>query len=342
MVFFRADSNTKIASGHIMRCLSIADELRSRGNKVTFISADNNSESMVSSAGFPLIVLNSKWDNLKSEIPAMQKLLSDYPNSLLIIDTYQATKNYIRDLVSFAKICYLGSKKELFGDISLLVNYSTDINYSFYHQAYDASKTRLLLGPKYAPLRKEFQNIYHPLSMRMEHVLITTGNTDPENIIGKLLTGLKSLPFFEALKVDVVVGRMFVHAAELLHSFEDISNIVLHQNVNNMSELMIKSDVAISANGTTVYELAAANVPAITFAMVPEQIGSAEALANLGAVNYCGETYADKDDVLRKILMALSRYYSFPEERIALADKAHSIINGDGCKYIADEVMNMV
>lgn len=335
MIFFRVDSNKIVASGHVMRCLSIADECRACGIDCKFLIADKNPIQMIEQAGFLYEVLNSKWNNLEQEIHKVKDILKKTENSMLVIDTYYVTAHYIESLLPVAKVCYLGSKKENLGALSLLINYSTDIDYTFYSQTYD-SKTKLLLGPSYAPLRKEFYQVDHILTTEMKHILLTTGNTDPQNMIGMVLEELRSLSFFDELIIDVVVGNMFQNSDILFNDFNE-ENIRFHQNVVSMSDLMKNSDLAISANGTTVYELVASHVPAITFAMVCEQEASAEALDKLGAVTYCGPSYVNREICIRKIVDKIKQYYIYPDIRILKEKRASQIIGGNGCRKIVEE-----
>ena len=95
MVFFRADSNNTIASGHIMRCMSIAKEFIKRGIQVQFIIADNNSVKMLSEAGMNYIVLDSDWKDLMSEVDRVRDILLQYDNPVMIVDTYSIEKEYV-------------------------------------------------------------------------------------------------------------------------------------------------------------------------------------------------------------------------------------------------------
>ena len=104
---------------------------------------------------------------------------------------------------------------------------------------------------------------------------------------------------------------------------------------------MKNCDLAISANGTTVYELSAIGLPTITFAMVAEQIRSAEALSKLGVVYYCGRSYADQENCLKAISNRVSYYLEHNDEMIKLAQKAHDLIDGNGCKKIVDRILNL-
>lgn len=340
MIFFRADSNKQVASGHIMRCLSIAQAFRDVGEDVKFLVADENPVPMLERVGVPYTILHSTWNNLLEEIYLIKELLQSNQNPLLFIDTYQVTRQYVESLLPYARICYLGSKPDYLGPIRALINYSTDIDYNFYYNNYKDT-TKLLLGASYAPLRKEFLEVKHEQSKDGKcRVLLTTGNTDARNCVGKILSILTQANA-SSLEVHVVVGAMFDAKEQLHQLYDGNSMVVLHEDVKSMSGLMAISDLAISANGTTVYELAAAQVPVISFAMVGEQVQSAIKLSELGVVKYCGEIYSNTEDVVNKIVSTVLRLANDSKERQSLRQKAYSVIDGRGCQRIVEELKNI-
>lgn len=318
-----------------MRCLSIAQAFIDACEDVEFLVADDNPVTMLERAGVKYTILHSTWSNLMEEVKVVKDKLLTQQDSLLIIDTYKVSKQYVEALLPYAKICYLGSKPEYLGPIKVLINYSTDIDYEFYNQNYTKT-TKLLLGPEYAPLRKDFQEVKHIQNEDGKcRVLLTTGNTDAHNCVGKILKSLKGFNC-KSLEINVVVGAMF-DAKESLHQIYDgDSMVILHENVKSMSAFMANCDLAISANGTTVYELAAAKVPTISFAMVEEQEKSARKLSELGVVDYCGEIYNDEIGVVGNIVKTTLRLATDSEERQRLSRKANSIIDGRGCERIVE------
>ena len=340
MIFFRADSNKQIASGHIMRCLSIAQAFLDAGEDVEFLVADENPIPMLERVGVKYTILHTTWNNLMEEIVIVKGILQKEKNPLLFIDTYQVTRQYTEALLPYACICYLGSKQEYLGPIQVLINYSTDIDYSFYNNNYPDS-TKLLLGASYAPLRKEFLEVKHEPSKNGKcRVLLTTGNTDARNCVGKILSKFRQAKA-SSLEIHVVVGGMFDTKALLHQLYDGDPMVVLHENVKSMSDLMAISDLAISANGTTVYELAAAQVPVVSFSMVEEQIKSARKLSELGVVEYCGEIYNDTEKVVSTIVNVVLKLAGSDEDRFRLNQKAHSVIDGRGCKRIVEELKNI-
>lgn len=333
-VFFRADSNPTIASGHIMRCLSIANQFQKAGVSVCFITADNLSDGMLD--GWDHISLNSKWDNLATELSQMKELLSRYEEKpLLFIDTYSITSDYTEALSQYATVIYLGSKRGYLGHLDYQINYCAKTEPEYYDSLYGC-KTKLLLGLKYTPLREEFQNIQDHTKDRVQRVLITTGNTDAFGYVPMILNAIIQEEFSIGIIYDVVVGRMFFHQEELESLAVRYSNIVLHRNVTRMSDLMKDSDLAITAAGNTILELAAAKVPQITFSMVEEQVRSAKEFEELGMIDYAGEMYMEPSIVIKNICDSIRKYSSSKEERKALSQIAASYVDGRGCERIVN------
>ncbi len=340
MVIIRVDSNTKIASGHVMRCIAVAQALEEAGEEVFFLTADTCSDAMLEEAGFSHKNLNSNWEDFSLEIDQVSEILKLYNMPVYLIDSYSITKEYIDSLSKYSKIVYLGSKAINSEKLSMLINYSTDIDYDFYENSF-SKDTKMLLGPQYAPLRKEFQNIPQKSTEEVKRILITTGNTDKQNIVEKILLSLIDHDILEEKTIDVVIGRMFESKNFLYEKFKDIKNINLHENVTDMYSLMKTADLAISANGTTVYELAAASVPTITFAMVEEQLGSACKLSELGATLYCGESYTDLQVTVERIAEAASFMCEHKIERNNYCSRAKKIMGGNGSLIIAQELINL-
>ena len=341
MVFFRADSNSIIAGGHITRCLAISKALVNIGEEVHCLVADENPASMLKEACTEYTVLNSDWQDLMSDAAKVKEILLKENNPILLIDTYSVTKEYIDYLKPFSKIVYLGSKPEYLGDLDLLINYSTDIDFHFYRSSY-SDKTRFLLGPSFAPLREEFQNVKKPYRDHIERILLTTGNTDKDHMVDSILKSLLPVVEEAEIVIDIVIGRMFEDKESLYDAYSDYSNLCFHEHVKSMSLLMKSCDLAISANGTTVYELCAVGLPAITFAMVPEQEKSAEAMSALGIIAYCGPSYADQKRCLDSIRDRVVFFNSRNDELLCLGKRAHALIDGNGCKTIAEEIMQLI
>lgn len=338
MIFFRTDSNSVIASGHIMRCISIAKAFVKKGERVQFLISDSSSISMLNDASMDYIILNSDWENLMSDVDKVMYIVKQETNPILFIDTYQITREYVEKLNSSCYVVYLGSKQEYLGKIGMIINYSTCIDYNFYEKNYDEN-TKLLLGPSFAPLREEFQNINHLYNCIIKRVMITTGNTDPYNIVLDIINAIFPIIKTHDITIDVVIGNMYKSKEKIREKYGYCKNVVLHENVTKISELMDASDLAISANGTTIYELAAIGVPIISFAMVNEQVNSAESLYELGVIDYCGNLLTSKDTVVNRIKDRLAYYINNNNDLLIIANKAKELIDGNGCEKIVNMLL---
>ena len=328
MLFVRADSNTEISGGHIMRCLSIAKCYMESGKRACFLVADDNPTKVLEEANMPYIVLNSDWRNLMSDVEQVKDIIKVESNAVLLIDTYSITREYVEQFNGVCRVAYLGSKKEYFGQLDTLVNYSSDIDYEFYNEKYGID-TKLLLGISYAPLRMEFQNVVHNYKSRIERVLLTTGQTERNQMVERILDAISNI--LGNVYIDVIVGRMFDNKSYLINKYKSNSYIWLHENVQDISRIMNKCDLAISANGTTVYELSALGIPTISFAMVEEQERSAKALERLGIVDYSGSSFDKPSECADLIKRKVEFYLYHNDELISMARKAHDLIDGNGC-----------
>lgn len=106
MIYFRADANAEIASGHVMRCITIALECKKRNHEVKFLIADNEATILLENYGLEYIVLNSDWKNPITELDTMSNILNRQ-RDIVIIDSYLVTNEYIRQLNDLSHIVYL-------------------------------------------------------------------------------------------------------------------------------------------------------------------------------------------------------------------------------------------
>lgn len=342
MVVFRTDANEAIASGHVMRCLALAGAFRSAGENVLFLTSDEIAAAVARARGYRAEVLGVDWRNLSAEVPTVRSLLQqESALPLYIVDTYSITADYVGSLSDVACICYLGSKAGDLGPLNALVNYSVDIDRDAYQSLYGKYGTLLLLGPEYAPLRSEFKNNAPEQGDEVKRILVTVGGSDPINATGSILEALHSAKLLEGRAIDVVIGAMFGNRKELLAAYGGIAEVNFHERVKSMSALMADADLAICASGTTVYELSAMGVPAITFSLSAEQVPSALGFMRLGMVDYCGEMFSDAAGCACSIADSAKRLVDDPLERHRLATSAHAVVDGSGCDRIARYLLGL-
>lgn len=367
VIYIRTDGNSKIATGHLVRCLCIAQALESLKKSVCFLVSDKDSFSLLKDlaesvfCGYKFsfdvkILETAKYDDLNLEIDELSNLLksdaslltgqetfqaknssSDKP--ILFVDSYFVTESYFSSLKPFAKVAYMDDLRAFDYPVDLVINY--DVIPPAREQEYQLSYTNagiFLLGAKYTPLRSQFQN--HKVSLRgqIKNILITTGGSDPYDFTPALSDYLLSLGL--NIEIHVVVGRLFKNIETLEELSKQYSSLHLHYNVSDMAALMKQCDYAVSAAGTTLYELCALGIPAISISMADNQIPMAETFADVDAISYAGdirvETKKEINAILQRISDHLISLYEDSSKSQIQHHKMRQLINGNGAIKIAE------
>ena len=285
VLYIRADMNPKISVGHVMRCLSVADSAKERGIKTVFISADEQPASLVRERGHELVVLGTDWQDMDSELPVLEKLITDNHIDKLLIDSYQVTDSYLRRVNSLAKVFYLDDVNAFPYPVHAVINYSNHADESTYPVRYPG--TRFYLGCGYAPLRDAFKNP-HPkkITSSVKNILIMSGGSDP---YGMLPAILEALPLDKYETVNAICGNFNSALEGLKAKYLDCPSVHILPRVEKIWRYYEEADVAISAGGSTLYELSSMGVPTITYSFVDNQIPNVRAFDLDGMMPYAGD-----------------------------------------------------
>lgn len=312
MIGFRVDANEVIATGHLMRCIAIARQCVKKGCSVLFLLAEDKETEKLREAGFSYQILQTDWQNMDEEREILPEIIMKKDIEWLVVDSYQASKDYLAYMENFTRVMYVDDYGMEKYSVSAVLYYGVCVQEKHCRENYEHSATELLCGMKYIPLREEFSkedkreddrcfqgkrgtgfdrigDCLSGFHGRESSVLITTGGTDPYNITGKFLRECRKFPAFDSVTFHVVVGSMNVWEQELEEMARKDTRIQLHKNVKKMSEYMKKCRVAVSAGGTTLYELCACGTPTVCISFADNQIQGAQALGEKGMVLYAGD-----------------------------------------------------
>lgn len=330
MICIRADANKKIGTGHIMRCLSIAAELKKLGKEVLFVSADEAAAGILESRGQDFCVLSSAYDDMEAELPALLLLLAERKPELLLIDSYFVTPRYLEQVRACVKTAYM--------DDLCAFSYPVDmvINYNIYADLLPYERQPLyLLGCTYAPLREEFRSVSYAVREKAENILITTGGGDMYNLAGQIVRAALADARTAKLQYHVVSGAMNNNLADLREMERENPNVHVHCNVTNMAELMQECDIAVTAGGSTVYELCAVGVPFVCFSFVNNQERIVETFVEKKLVAYGGNYCKDGASVIGHIVEHMAALASNQETRESYSRKERALVDGLGAERIA-------
>lgn len=334
MIGFRVDANEKIATGHMMRCIAIATECRRRGQECLFILAEDKETQRLKERGFAYHILNTKWDDMETERDKMKQLLQEKKMDWLIVDSYQATASYLMLLNQLVPVLYIDDMAEENYFVSALLHYSQWPEDRSYQEMYSSQGIKLLAGMQYAPLREEFlQEVKE--ETREESILITTGGTDTYNVTEKVLKSLAENEEFKNYKVHVIVGSLNQNKEDLRQIEEKDARIRLHENVKNMGEFMRKCKYAVSAGGTTLYELCACKIPTVCFSFADNQEGFTTEMGSHCIMIYAGDARRN-EKIGEKIVEGLLSFLNNPEKEKIYRENMGQLVDGMGTQRIAD------
>jgi len=325
MLYIRTDGNADIGTGHVMRCLSIAKANEKNGIDCTFIVADDRMKPWIEEQGFSVVCLDSLWNDLDVETDKMVRLIKDCGIERLLIDSYFVTFDYLSRLHRLTYITYIDDLDDFIYPCSELINYNIYAEKLDYPARYP--NTRLLLGPKYAPLREEFRGLSRRINRNMvEHVLLTVGGADPLNIATQIVERVKQDSGVSNMHYHIVAGRFMAQISRLSTLAKKYEGVTIHQHVEKMSVLMRDCDVAISAGGTTLYEICACGVPTVILSIADNQRMAVSAFSDSYMLG-CGDFRDGEDKCLKKVTTNLLQLVGDYDLRRSLSEKCFDLVS---------------
>ena len=341
-VYIRVDGNEIIATGHVMRCLSIAEQIRKLGIEVIFVTADDRPCSLIESRGFKIDILGTMWNDLDRETQILCSYVKQHKVQVILVDSYFVTKDYLQNLLQYTTIIYIDDLYRFAYPVHTLIHYGAFTDIGRYIDLYESTQERpgFLIGGRYVPLRDEFAGQTFTVRPQIGRVLITTGGTDQLNVAGSLLKSVMQNEALKELEYHVIIG-CFNKNKDMLYALAEKypRHIDLHEDVKNMAEWMRHCDVAISAAGTTTYELCACGIPSICLEVADNQKG-AKVWEENGYMLYAGNAGKNKAECIRRCEEALLWYQTHYEARADMSVRMQSLIDGYGAKRIAEYIDN--
>lgn len=352
LVVIRADASQTIGSGHIMRCLTLAERLRSKGADVSFICRDfhGNLAEDIKSKGFEVYLLPRVVENQsdlnssevmwlgtdwKSDADETMAVLAKYAKTIdwIIIDHYgidykwqSCIRTRVHNIMAIDDIANRRHDCEILLDQNLFEYPST----RYFHLV--PKGCRMLLGPHYALLRPEFSEARLNSSKRdgrVQRLIVFYGGSDPSNETLNTLHALESLP----LSIDVIVGRINPNIKKIDEFISKQKNMSLYCDVDNMAQLMIKADLAVGASGSSSWERCCVGLPMILISVAENQEDIARNLENHQCAVYLGKSSeVTKLDILRVVQSLIKT----PTKVRELSQNASQLVDGYGAERVSN------
>lgn len=340
----RCDATSNIGAGHVMRCLALGEAWRSYGGNVILLGHLESTviANHIRDAGIVYISSSSEFSP-EDDLRQLADLFLSIRESERILPwpVWLVLDGYYFDTQYQNAIRRLGYHLCVVDDTSHLDFYDTDVilNQNLGSEALRYScpdGTQLLLGTRYTLLRSPFlsaQAVEQAVPELAVNVLVTFGGSDTKNQIPKVLRALKRINR-PSLTARLVLGFSFIETEEFhlaLKGIANLHNVELLSRTEDMPQLMHWADMAISAGGSTTYELAFMGVPMLLTIVAENQHGIVQALHNAGAAISLGECEQLTEEDLSSAIMRVCKDKKLRREMSRLA---RTIVNGEGNKRV--------
>jgi UDP-2,4-diacetamido-2,4,6-trideoxy-beta-L-altropyranose hydrolase len=357
-VLVRCDASVQIGSGHVMRCMTLANELKNNGAEVIFLSAsvEGNLNKYVNGNGFKVIELyandNQKGSENKFNYPNIQfnsEQYFDVRNSVnaikrvknidwLIVDHYKLSKKWESELRYYVgKIMVIDdlANREHDCDILLDQNFFKDMR-NRYQGLIPESCTKLF-GPDYSLLRTEFHLAKKKKSSyfnKIRRIFIFFGGSDSHNLTSFVLQAIQKGGFSD-FEFDVVIGENNPNIDIIETIITNMSNVNFYIQIDNISEFMSRADLSIGAGGSTIWERCYMGLPSMVITVAENQIECVKHLSEIGIIDY----HCHFDNIkVNSFLKALIELCNNQNKLKLLSDRSMDMVDGLGSKRVYEKL----
>ncbi len=353
-IAFRVDLTSSIGSGHMRRCLTLANQAARLGLDTYFVrsASDSTPNEWFIANGHKALRTSfsptTPW-NLKSnpqwadpqliadeEADAMAfiAVTSENPPDVVVLDNYFLTQRWVDFVRSriHSRFVALEDLLRMWGDIEFVVNG----NLGGHVAVAPWSNARRLEGPKYAFLSEEYRTIRSQTMLpahERDRVMIFAGGGDTVDLSIKYLAMAADCGF----QIDVVSSSSSLDLRKLKEAVKGVPAATLHLDVPSLATLYSQTRLALGAGGTSSWERACLGVPSVVSSIAENQIPICEALSDHGLARNLG--LADEID-LKSGKQIVRDLLNSPSDLTRMSDRGMQVVDGLGAlrtlKIIAD------
>lgn len=349
---FRTDSGARIGSGHMVRCLTLANELRERGSDIVFVTREHDGHlaERVESAGHPVHRLPpptaegaarvgyAGWLGVTQTQDAdeTRAVVGRDGADWIVVDHYAIDAEWETALRPAARRIFaiddLANRRHEC-DALLDQGYYGTATASRYDTRTPA-QSRRLLGPRYALLHPEYERLHdarEPRGRDVQRVVVFFGGSDPTDETGKAIDAL-TRGVLAALDVDVVLGANHPDPAGVRARAASRPRTTVHTNLPTLAGLLARADLAIGAGGATTWERCCLGLPSIVAIQAENQAASTLAMVSGGYQRLAGNgrspSVADWQEAIETLLRD-------PAALKTMRDNSAALTDGRGAKRVA-------
>ncbi len=336
--FIKTDASILIGSGHVMRCLVLAEALKSKGHEINFICRHypGNLIDLIKEKGFFVYVLPfheqeayqnqestddySKWlwVNIAEDADQTIKILENETVEWLVTDCYALNRDWEKQLRPFVdKIMVIDDLADRQHDCDILLDQNFYLDLKDRYDSWVSSTCLKLLGPQYALIRPEFTEVRqkretlgkctpHPA----KNILVYMGGADMRNYTAQIIQTLLQMPTIENYHVDILVGAINPHKKNILALCDTHAFFHYHEQPAYYFDLLCQTDLAIAAGGASTYERCYLRIPSLVLIVADNQSTLVKDTHEYGAHYYLKNTsYKTLSHAIHAVTQNFSEYF---------------------------------
>jgi UDP-2,4-diacetamido-2,4,6-trideoxy-beta-L-altropyranose hydrolase len=356
-IVFRTDASSQIGTGHVVRCLTLADALREQDAKCQFVCRDHEMHlidyiqfrgyaahalprSQVG-ASFKSDLTHAHWlgTDWKTDAAQTRQALGSEVLDWLIVDHYALDYRWESALRSSCKyVMVIDDLADRQHDCDFLLDQNYGSSAYRYRDLVPPDCTQFN-GPEYALLKPAYAKRSAQQPARDGQVcrvlVYFGGGTDAANLI-RLAAQTFKAPNLAHIELDIVVGMSYANQSLLEELVAPRGNATIHRELPDLADLMAKADLAIGAGGATTWERCCLGLPSIVISIADNQRPASEALAADGLIEYLGHSDVITPEMIHeKITELLGK----PERLRELSEKGMKLVDGNGINRVVDQII---
>lgn len=358
-IAFRVDSSRIIGLGHVMRCLTLANALRERGDHCLFVmrNHEGNAADIVRRQGHDAVMLpfdvanlaqdlsnaqpnHAAWLGAQWDVDARQTLggINAQPVDWLVTDHYGIDYRWHKALRPQVKnIMVIDDLADRRHDCDLLLDQTFGRDSSDYSRL-TPQGCKILTGSRNALLRPEFAEL-RPYSLarrkisKVKRILVSMGGTDPQNVTAEVLAALKLSPLPDNCAIDVVLGA----GAPSIDAVRQVAaempwRTSVKVDTNDMAQLMADADLAVGAAGATSWERCCLGVPTIVIVLAENQQMAARKMNEIGAAI----ALSRDTDLAKNLRENVLELVMSDTRRSLISQNAATLTDGNGTMIVSE------
>jgi len=354
---FRLDASVRIGTGHLARCLALANQLRQHGVEQTLFICRELAPLLaeqIRSQNHGIVQLPAPTISLapRSEDVAHTEWLSVTPHQdaeesasalggqwdFLVMDHYGIDHRWQRAMRTCAqRLIMIDDLADRTHDCDMLLDQNVYAMDCSRYAGRIPPHCDMLLGPRYALLRPDFAM---PTALTVRGRLrlnLLMGGTDPD---GATLWALAAIaPLCGAISVDVIAGAANPHLHAIRKKCTALPSVTLYVQPSNMAELFDQADLAIGAGGSAALERCSRGLPQILMSFADNQRATCAAFARAGVAVNLGDMKEIDEAMLLHTVTAL---LAAPTRLAEMRNQGRLLVDGHGAARVAATILESV